>query len=139
MLQHSLWINTSSPLHQTAVLFATKDTLVCETPGDAMKVAYELCGDDGCVRRLNAVALDGTFYSKSGLLSGGKMELEKKAKRWGEKNMVTMRKRKNSLMEELKKAQSIAREESEMNILEAQVIILGKHLYAGVCLECARD
>lgn len=102
-------------------MFATKDTLVCETPEDAMKVAYELCGVDGSKRRLSAVALDGTFYSKSGLVSGGKMELEKRAKRWGEKNVVTMRNKRNSLLEEYRKAQKFTREESEMKIVEAQV------------------
>lgn len=50
-----------------AVLFVTNNALVCETQEDAMKVAYEL--GDG--ERYDAVALDGTFYQKSGLISGG--------------------------------------------------------------------
>ena len=50
-----------------AVLFVTNNALVCETQEDAMKVAYEM--EDG--DRYDAVALDGTFYQKSGLISGG--------------------------------------------------------------------
>ncbi len=50
-----------------AVLFVTNNALVCDTQEDAMKVAYEM--PDG--ERYDAVALDGTFYQKSGLISGG--------------------------------------------------------------------
>lgn len=55
------------PEIKKAVLFVTNNALVCETQEDAMKVAYEM--DDGV--RYDAVALDGTFYQKSGLISGG--------------------------------------------------------------------
>merc|ERR1719394_417767 len=60
-----------------AVLFVTNNALVCETPEDAMKVAYEM--EDG--QRYDAVALDGTFYQKSGIISGGSVDLARKAKR----------------------------------------------------------
>ncbi len=55
------------PEIKKAVLFVTNNALVCETQEDAMKVAYEM-GDGDCY---DAVALDGTFYQKSGLISGG--------------------------------------------------------------------
>ncbi|CAG2067555.1 unnamed protein product [Timema podura] len=58
-----------------AVLFATNNALVCETPEDAMK----------------AVALDGTFYQKSGIISGGSLDLARKAKRWDEKHMSQLK------------------------------------------------
>lgn len=103
------------------MLFATKDTLVCETPEDAMTVAYHLRNDDGSEKRLSAVALDGTLYTKSGLVSGGKMDLERKARRWGQKNVLKMKTKRNNLLEELKSVQSVTREESELKILEAQV------------------
>ena len=48
-------------------MFAARSALVCETPDDAARVAYEM--DDG--QRYDAVALDGTFYQKSGVISGG--------------------------------------------------------------------
>ncbi|XP_023289766.1 structural maintenance of chromosomes protein 1A [Orussus abietinus] len=57
-----------------AVLFVTKNTLVCETPEDARKVAYEMDGNNV----YDCVALDGTFFKKSGLISGGKIIAENK-------------------------------------------------------------
>ncbi|XP_063871731.1 structural maintenance of chromosomes protein 1A-like isoform X1 [Scylla paramamosain] len=109
-------IKFEPPEVKMAVLFATNDILVCDTPEDAMKVAYEI--DE---RRLSAVALDGTFFSKSGLVSGGKLDLEKKAKCWSEKNVAKMRSKKNTVMGELRELQKVAREESEIKILEVQV------------------
>merc|ERR1712213_36552 len=50
-----------------AVLFVTNNALVCETPDDAMKVAYEL--EPG--QRCDAIALDGTSYQKSGIIRSG--------------------------------------------------------------------
>ena len=103
-----------------AVHFAAKDTLVCETLEDAMKVAYEI--DEN---RLSAVALDSTLFSKSGLVTGGKLELEKKAKVWGEKNVAKMRNDKDNVMVELREVQKVGREESEMKVLETQVCLFG--------------
>ncbi len=71
------------PAIKKAVLFVTNNALVCETPDDAMKVAYEL--EDG--QRYDAVALDGTFYQKSGIISGGSVDLARKAKRWDDKQV----------------------------------------------------
>lgn len=109
-------IKFEPPDVKMAVLFATKDTLVCDTPEDAMRVSYEI-GE----MRLSAVALDGTFFSKSGLVSGGKLDLQKKAKCWSEENVVEMRSKKNRVLEEMRKLQKVARVESEMKTLELQV------------------
>ena len=38
--------------------------------------------------RYDAVALDGTFYQKSGIISGGSMDLARKAKRWDDKQVT---------------------------------------------------
>ena len=76
-----------------AVLFVTKNSLVCETPEDAMKVAYEM--EDG--QRYDAVALDGTFYQKSGIISGGSVDLARKAKRWDDKYVSNLQARKEKL------------------------------------------
>ncbi len=53
------------PEVEKAVLFITDNVLVCDTQEDAMKVAFQM--DESHA----AVALDGTFYQKSGLISGG--------------------------------------------------------------------
>jgi len=40
---------------------------------------------------LQCVALDGTFYQKAGIISGGSLDLAKKAKRWDEKQMSQLK------------------------------------------------
>lgn len=43
------------------------------------------------VKYLQCVALDGTFYQKAGIISGGSLDLAKKAKRWDEKQMSQLK------------------------------------------------
>merc|ERR1719242_2964777 len=100
-----------------AVLFVTNNSLVCETPEDAMKVAYEM--DDG--QRYDAVALDGTFYQKSGIISGGSVDLARKAKRWDDKQVSSLKTRKEKLSEELRVAMKNSRKESEIQTIQSQV------------------
>lgn len=100
-----------------AVLFVTNNSLVCETPEDAMKVAYEL-GDGN---RYDAVALDGTFYQKSGIISGGSVDLARKAKRWDDKHVSTLKSKKEKLSEELRIAMKNSRKESEIQTIQSQI------------------
>merc|ERR1712156_778362 len=100
-----------------AVLFVTNNSLVCETPEDAMKVAYEM--EDG--QRYDAVALDGTFYQKSGIISGGSVDLARKAKRWDDKQVSTLKSKKEQLTEELRQAMKNSRKESEIMTIQSQV------------------
>ena len=100
-----------------AVLFVTNNALVCETPDDAMKVAYEL--EPG--QRYDAVALDGTFYQKSGIISGGSVDLARKAKRWDDKQVSTLKSKKERLAEELRQAMKNSRKESEIQTIQSQI------------------
>merc|ERR1712012_634914 len=100
-----------------AVLFVTNNSLVCETPEDAMKVAYEM--EDG--QRYDAVALDGTFYQKSGIISGGSVDLARKAKRWDDKQVSSLKAKKENLSEELRIAMKNSRKESEIQTIQSQV------------------
>merc|ERR1719242_2846151 len=100
-----------------AVLFVTNNCLVCETTDDAMKVAYEL--EDG--QRYDAIALDGTFYQKSGIISGGSLDLAKKAKRWDDKQVSTLKAKKERLSEELRQAMKNSRKESEIQTIKSQI------------------
>ncbi|XP_014216810.1 structural maintenance of chromosomes protein 1A [Copidosoma floridanum] len=100
-----------------AVLFATNNALVCETPEDANKVAYEMDKK----ARYDCVALDGTFYQKAGIISGGSLDLAKKAKRWDEKQMSQLKAQKEKLTEELREALKKSRKESELNTIESQI------------------
>merc|ERR1719471_1059044 len=100
-----------------AVLFVTNNSLVCETPEDAMKVAYEM--EDG--QRYDSVALDGTFYQKSGIISGGSVDLARKAKRWDDKQVSSLKAKKENLSEELRIAMKNSRKESEIQTIQSQV------------------
>ncbi|XP_043483161.1 structural maintenance of chromosomes protein 1A [Leptopilina heterotoma] len=100
-----------------AVLFATNNALVCETPEDANKVAYEMDKK----ARYDCVALDGTFYQKAGIISGGSLDLAKKAKRWDEKQMAQLKSQKERLTEELREMLKKSRKESELNTVESQI------------------
>ncbi|KAH8336546.1 hypothetical protein KR074_006753 [Drosophila pseudoananassae] len=122
------------PEIERAVLFATGNALVCETPEDAMKVAYEIDRS-----RFDALALDGTFYQKSGLISGGSHDLARKAKRWDEKHMAQLKMQKERLNEELKELVKKSRKQSELATVESQIKGLENRLkYSMVDLESSK-
>lgn len=104
------------PQIQRAVLFATNNALVCESPEDAMKVAYEMDRS-----RYDALALDGTFYQKSGIISGGSHDLARKAKRWDEKQMVQLKGQKEKLNDEMKDLMKKSRKQGELTTVESQI------------------
>ena len=96
-----------------AVLFVTNNSLVCETPEDAKKVAQN---------KADAIALDGTFYQKSGIVSEGSEDLALKAKRWDDKLLSSLKTRKDELSEELLRVVvENSRKESEIQTIESQV------------------
>ncbi|XP_015793596.1 LOW QUALITY PROTEIN: structural maintenance of chromosomes protein 1A-like [Tetranychus urticae] len=105
------------PQIERAVLFATNNALVCETPEDAAQVAFDL--GDG--RRYDAVALDGTFYQKCGFISGGSAELERRARRWDEKEVHKLKYEKEKLAEELKEQLKKTRKESDLMVIQSQI------------------
>ena len=53
------------PNIKKALQYACGNALVCETVEDARKIAF------GGAERHKAVALDGTMFQKSGVISGG--------------------------------------------------------------------
>ncbi|KAE9545845.1 hypothetical protein FO519_010943, partial [Halicephalobus sp. NKZ332] len=68
-------INCPQQNVRKAIQFACNNAVVCETPEDARKMAF---GRDN--HRYKAVALDGTLFQQSGVISGGGAELKQKAK-----------------------------------------------------------
>lgn len=44
------------------------------------------------------MALDGTYYQKSGIISGGSVDLARKAKRWDEKHMSQLKAQKVNVL-----------------------------------------
>ncbi|XP_077325482.1 structural maintenance of chromosomes protein 1B [Lithobates pipiens] len=96
------------------VQFVCGNGLVCETVKEARHIAY-----DG-PERLKTVALDGTMFLKSGVISGGSSDLRFKAKRWEEKEITELKEKRDALMSELKELMKLKRKESDLKQLHAQ-------------------
>jgi structural maintenance of chromosome 1 len=107
-------IKFNPPQIKKAVLSAVGNTLVCESDEDARKLAFG-------AQRHKVVSFDGTLFQKSGLISGGSSELRQKAKRWDEKHVDALRKRKEDLSEQLKEQLKIRRREPDLNDLRANI------------------
>ncbi|CAF0855791.1 unnamed protein product [Didymodactylos carnosus] len=98
-----------------ALLYACGNSLVCESDEDARRLAYE--GGE----KYKVVSLDGTLFSRSGVISGGSSELKARAKRWDEKHLEGLRMQKDKLFEELKEQNKKRRREAELNNSRAQL------------------
>ncbi|XP_065499780.1 structural maintenance of chromosomes protein 1B [Caloenas nicobarica] len=96
------------------IQFVSGNGLVCETVKEAKQIAF-----DGPVR-LKTVALDGTLFLKSGVISGGSSDLRFKARCWDEKEMNKIKERRDSLINELKDLMKIRRKETDLKQLYAQ-------------------
>ncbi|KAM6136967.1 LOW QUALITY PROTEIN: structural maintenance of chromosomes protein 1B [Pterocles gutturalis] len=96
------------------IQFVCGNGLVCETVKEAKQIAF-----DGPVR-LKTVALDGTLFLKSGVISGGSSDLRFKARCWDDKEMNKMKERRDSLINELKGLMKIKRKETDLKQLHAQ-------------------
>ncbi|KAG8142754.1 hypothetical protein E2320_005954 [Naja naja] len=107
-------IQTSFPPLKKAIQFVCGNGLVCETVKDAKQLAF-----DG-PHRLKTVALDGTLFLKSGVISGGSNYLKLKAKYWEEKEIKELKERREKLMDELKILLKIKHKEADLKHLQAQ-------------------
>ncbi|XP_076200388.1 structural maintenance of chromosomes protein 1B [Aptenodytes patagonicus] len=96
------------------IQFVSGNGLICETVKEAKQIAF-----DGPVR-LKTVALDGTLFLKSGVISGGSSDLRFKARCWDDKEMNKMKERRDSLINELKDLMKIKRKEADLKQLRAQ-------------------
>ncbi|XP_012228669.1 structural maintenance of chromosomes protein 1A-like [Linepithema humile] len=107
-----------------AVLFVTKNVLVCETADDARRMAYEIDKHNA----YDCVSLNGCFYRKDGLISGGEADLISKAEQWmkqreyeGARDTFALEKQKEDLMKELNKLPNISLMRSDLNILKEEI------------------
>ncbi|XP_009869921.1 PREDICTED: structural maintenance of chromosomes protein 1B, partial [Apaloderma vittatum] len=96
------------------IQFVSGNGLVCETVREAKQIAF-----DGPVR-LKTVALDGTLFLKSGVISGGSSDLRFKARCWDEKEINKMKERRDSLINKLRDLMKIKRKEIDLKQLHAQ-------------------
>ncbi|KAG7329576.1 hypothetical protein KOW79_007750 [Hemibagrus wyckioides] len=103
-----------APQLKRVVQFVCGNSLVCENLKDARRVAF-----DG-PERLKTVSLDGTLFSKSGVISGGSVHLRHKARRWEEKDMNGLKERKEQLSAELRELIKLKRKEAELHQITAQ-------------------
>ncbi|CAF3941920.1 unnamed protein product [Adineta steineri] len=99
-----------------ALLYACGNALVCDNDDDARRLAYESGSQKNKV-----VSLNGTLFSKSGVISGGSSELKARAKRWDEKHLDALRARKDKLFDEYKEQQKKKRREAELINARAQL------------------
>ncbi|CAF0856463.1 unnamed protein product [Adineta ricciae] len=99
-----------------AILYACGNALVCDNDDDARRLAYESGSQKNKV-----VSLNGTLFSKSGVISGGSSELKARAKRWDEKHLDALRNRKDKLFDEYKEQQKKKRREAELINARAQL------------------
>uniref|UniRef100_A0A8C7Q8U7 Structural maintenance of chromosomes protein 1A n=1 Tax=Oncorhynchus mykiss TaxID=8022 RepID=A0A8C7Q8U7_ONCMY len=103
-------IRYEPPHIKKALQYACGNALVCENVEDARRIAF------GGPYRHKTVALDGTLFQKSGVISGGASDLKAKARRWDEKAVDKLKDKKEKLTEELK----AKRKEAELRQVQSQ-------------------
>ncbi|XP_014388663.1 PREDICTED: structural maintenance of chromosomes protein 1B isoform X2 [Myotis brandtii] len=112
-------IKTQFPQLKKVIQFVCGNGLVCETVEEARRIAF-----DGPERR-KTVALDGTLFLKSGVISGGSSDLKYKARCWDEKEIKNLRDRRTHLMQELKDLMKMLRKEADLK--QIQALVQGTH------------
>ncbi|KAF8937499.1 Structural maintenance of chromosomes protein 1 [Dissophora ornata] len=80
---------------ERAIQYVCGNALVCDT----MDVAKHVCYDLG--QQVKAVALDGTIFHKSGLITGGQSGIGSGARRWEEKVVEGLKKRRDAMLAQL--------------------------------------
>lgn len=128
-------INLNNPVAKKALQFACGNALVCETAEDARYLAFG--GSD----RHKAVALDGTLFNTSGVISGGGHELKARAKKWDEQAIKydlvcnwfyepfrKLRDRRSALQEELQTLHRTRKRELDVEMKRNQLDQLEKRL-----------
>ncbi|TRY66276.1 hypothetical protein DNTS_026232 [Danionella cerebrum] len=114
-----------------ALQYACGNALVCENVEDARRIAFggpyrhkvnSLSSETapGSSARVLTVALDGTLFQKSGVISGGASDLKAKARRWDEKAVDKLKDRKEKLTDELKEQMKAKRKEAELRQVQSQ-------------------
>jgi structural maintenance of chromosome 1 len=114
-------IKFNPPQIKKALLFAVGNCLVCETDEDARNLAFSIVGGGAGGERHKVASFDGTLFQKSGLISGGSTELKQKAKRWDEKHLDLLRRKKDDLTDKLKEQLKIRRKEPDLADLRSML------------------
>lgn len=80
---------------ERAIQYVCGNALVCDT----MDVAKHVCYEMG--QQVKAVALDGTVFHKSGLITGGQSGIGPSARRWEERVVEDLKRRRDLMLSEL--------------------------------------
>ncbi|KAF9963714.1 Structural maintenance of chromosomes protein 1 [Modicella reniformis] len=80
---------------ERAIQYVCGNALVCDTMDVAKQVCYELG------QQVKAVALDGTVFHKSGLITGGQSGIGSGARRWEERVVEELKKRRDAMLAQL--------------------------------------
>uniref|UniRef100_A0A673UH76 Structural maintenance of chromosomes 1B n=1 Tax=Suricata suricatta TaxID=37032 RepID=A0A673UH76_SURSU len=112
-------IKTQFPQLKKVIQFVCGNGLVCETVEEARHIAF------GGPERRKTVALDGTLFLKSGVISGGSSDLKSKARCWDEKEIKSLRDRRAQLIQELKDLMKTLRKEADLK--QIQTLLQGTH------------
>ncbi|KAJ1165645.1 hypothetical protein NDU88_006063 [Pleurodeles waltl] len=121
-------VQTAIPQLRKVIQFVCTNALVCETIKEAKQIAF-----DGS-ERIKTVALDGTLFSKSGVISGGSSDLRFKARLWDEKELNEMKTIRDQLLNELRVSTPKGRLAviAECTLfglrVELQILVLGKQV-----------
>uniref|UniRef100_A0A8D1UUV5 SMC hinge domain-containing protein n=1 Tax=Sus scrofa TaxID=9823 RepID=A0A8D1UUV5_PIG len=112
-------VKTQFPQLRKVIQFVCGNGLVCETVEEARHIAF------GGPERRKTVALDGTLFLKSGVISGGSSDLKYKARCWDEKELKNLRDKRTQLIQELKDLMKALRKEADLK--QIQALIQGTH------------
>nr|XP_039319087.1 structural maintenance of chromosomes protein 1B isoform X1 [Saimiri boliviensis boliviensis] len=108
-------IKTQFPQLKKVIQFVCGNGLVCETVEEARHIAF------GGPERRKTVALDGTLFLKSGVISGGSSDLKYKARCWDEKELKNLRDRRSQRIQELKDLMKTLRKETDLKQIQTLV------------------
>uniref|UniRef100_A0A8D2JW56 Structural maintenance of chromosomes 1B n=1 Tax=Theropithecus gelada TaxID=9565 RepID=A0A8D2JW56_THEGE len=108
-------IKTQFPQLKKVIQFVCGNGLVCETVEEARHIAF------GGPERRKTVALDGTLFLKSGVISGGSSDLKYKARCWDEKELKNLRDRRSQKIQELKDLMKTLRKETDLKQIQTLV------------------
>lgn len=98
-----------------ALQYACANALVCDRMEDARQLAFS-----GAERK-KTVSLDGTLFQKSGIIKGGVSDLKAKARRWDEKQVDALKRKRDSYLAELKELSKHRRKEPQLQNLKSQI------------------
>ncbi|TMS38591.1 hypothetical protein L596_005281 [Steinernema carpocapsae] len=115
-------IQCNVPAARKALQFACGNALVCEKAEDARKLAF------GGADRYKAVAMDGTLFQQSGVISGGGRDLKARAKRWDDQAIRKLKDRRTELSEQSQRLHRGRKKELDVEMKRKQLMHLETRL-----------